>query len=530
MAKLVSDSKSAVNEYVLSGHTWIGRHEKNTISIDDKQVSSEHCLVYHDAARGYVLKDLKSRNGTFLNDRPIENEQALHDGDRVQVGETVWVFRDSAALPRDMVQLDGQTSQSHIHTEIAPLQQKQFVPEKKIHSEAVLRADYEKLRLTYELQRDMGVNENLDVILNRILERTFEFLHYDHGVVLLSEPDGELRPRAFKSRKIGEKVVISTTVVDHVRSEKKGIISTDATVDERFKLSQSLIMRGIRSTIAAPIFNSEQLLGILIIDSTASANAFTEKDLHLITSIANQTAQILSNSLLHEELRLSFDSSVRTLAAMVDARHPFTAGHSERVTVYSTMIGEEMGLSEDRLQVLYFAALLHDIGKIGIRDKVLLKNGRFNSEEESEMRTHPAKTRSILEKFHFSRSLSDVPTVASWHHEKIDGSGYPDGLKGDKIPLHSRILAVADVFDAISSRRDYPKYTSDTVYTSEPMPLPKAIGIIRGDAGKHFDPVVVDAFIRVLPHALLRFRGTHFDADYIDGTIKELAPSLLQSE
>jgi HD-GYP domain-containing protein (c-di-GMP phosphodiesterase class II) len=527
MAKLIPDPELLMSEHPLGNHTWIGRHQKNTLHLEDPQISSEHCLIYFDASRGYVIKDLKSRNGTFLNERQVENEMTLHDGDHIRAGDSRWLFRDSNTIPSEMVEVDDVTSQSHIHTEISPPPQKQFAPASKIHSEAVLKADYEKLRLTYELQRDIGLNENLDLILNRILDRTFEFLHYDHGVVLLSGSDGELRPRAWKSRHEGEKVVISSTVLEHVRKERKGIISTDAKIDERFKLSQSLIMRGIRSTIAAPIFNGERLLGVLIIDSTASPNAFTEKDLHLLTSIANQTSQILSNSLLHEELRLSFESSIKTLAAMVDARHPFTAGHSERVTVYSRLIASEMGLDEKMIQVLYFAALLHDIGKIGIPDIVLLKNGRFDENEEAEMKTHPAKTRSILEKFHFSHLLGDVPSIASWHHEKMDGTGYPDGLKGDSIPLLSRILAVADIFDALSSRRDYPKYAINEIFSPEAMPLPKAIDIIRKDAGSHLDAEVVNAFIRVLPHALLRFRGVHFEPEYIDETIREMAPGLL---
>jgi HD-GYP domain-containing protein (c-di-GMP phosphodiesterase class II) len=527
MATLISESEKSPVEYTLGEHTWIGRQKTNTVQIDDKLVSSEHCLIYLDSARGYVLKDLKSRNGTFVNEKRVDNEEVLLSGHRIRIGDTVWIFRDAALSPGSMVEVDDLTSQSHIHTTISPPQQKQFLPEKKIRSDAALRADYEKLRVTYELQRDISLHENIDVILERILDRTFEFLHYDHAVVLLADSGGQLRSRAYKSRKSGEKFVISSTVVEHVRREKKGIISSDAKVDERFKMSQSLILRGIRSTMAAPILSSEQLLGILIIDSTASANAFTEKDLHLITSIANQTAQMLSNSLLHEELRLSFERSIRTLAAMVDARHPFTAGHSERVTVYATLIADAMKCGEEQMQVLYFAALLHDIGKIGIPDTVLLKNGRFTPEEQAAMKMHPAKTRSILEKFHFPRLLDQVPSVAASHHEKMDGTGYPDGLACERIPQLSRILAVADVFDALSSKRDYPKYAESEIYSNDAMPLEKVIDIIRKESGCAFDSQVVEAFMKILPQALLRFRGTHFGTEYVDEIIREIAPELL---
>jgi HD-GYP domain-containing protein (c-di-GMP phosphodiesterase class II) len=186
-----------------------------------------------------------------------------------------------------------------------------------------------------------------------------------------------------------------------------------------------------------------------------------------------------------------------------------------------------MDISPEEKETLHFAAMLHDIGKIGIPDSVLLKNGPFSSKEAEEMNTHPIKTKTILDKFHFPSSLKQVPFIASSHHEKVDGNGYPNKLKGEEFPLLSKILAVADVFDALSSRRDYPKYTAQETLDREPIPLKKAIEIIKSQAGTHFDSKVVDAFIRSLPLALIRFRGSHFPPEYVDDTIRDLAPNLL---
>jgi putative nucleotidyltransferase with HDIG domain len=239
--------------------------------------------------------------------------------------------------------------------------------------------------------------------------------------------------------------------------------------------------------------------------------------------LASQVGIALENSLLLDEIKLSFNNSISTLSAVVDARHPLTAGHSMRVTEYSMLIAAEMHLGGGDTEILRLAALLHDIGKIGISDAVLLKNGAFTSEEREEMNTHPLKTRTILEKFHFPRNLRSVPDIACHHHEKIDGSGYPEGLIGNQMLLGSKIIAVADVFDALTSRREYPKYAGQTMMDMEPMPLADVISLLQQEAGSHFEPAVVNAFLCCLSKALLLYRGEHFAPEYVDETIYRLA-------
>ncbi len=283
-----------------------------------------------------------------------------------------------------------------------------------------------------------------------------------------------------------------------------------------------------RSVLCIPIKNRDgERIGVLQVINKKDCESFNEDDEIFMAGLASQVGIALENAFLHEELRLSFDSSILALSATVDARHPLTAGHSRRVTEYSLLIAKEMGLDFQGIEVLRYAALLHDIGKIGIKDNVLLKNGPFNDEERAEMNKHPVKTRSILDKFRFPRALKDVPEIACHHHEKMNGEGYPDGLKKNELPIGSRIIAVADVFDALTSKRDYPKYNAGEVFKNDPMPISKVISILKNDSDTHFDPNVVNAFLRCLPQALLLFRGTHFPPDYIDDTIRSLAPELL---
>ena len=191
------------------------------------------------------------------------------------------------------------------------------------------------------------------------------------------------------------------------------------------------------------------------------------------------------------QLGQAFESFVRALSTAVDAKHPLTAGHSHRVTEYSIHLGQKIGLPDTDLEALKYTALLHDIGKIGVPDAVLTKKGRFSDDERKVMNEHPVWTYRIINGIALPASFKDVPNIASSHHEKLNGKGYPYGLKGDKIPLFSRILAVSDVFDALTSLRDYPKYDGSTTMSFDPMPLEKAFSILEKDSGSHFDPDVV---------------------------------------
>ncbi|HOI73965.1 MAG TPA: HD domain-containing phosphohydrolase [Syntrophales bacterium] len=277
-----------------------------------------------------------------------------------------------------------------------------------------------------------------------------------------------------------------------------------------------------RSVLCVPIKGRlGERIGVLqVINKLDRKQYFDLEDEVFMSALSSQVGIALENSLLVEEVRLSFTSFVVTMSAIVDARHPYTAGHSERVTEYSLLIASDMKrLSIDR-EALRYAALLHDIGKIGVRDAVLLKNGPYTQEEREEMNKHPVMTRSILEKLRFPRALSRVPVIACYHHEKMNGQGYPDGLKGEQIPLESRIIAVADVFDALTSKRDYPKYDEDSLLTSDPLPLEKVVSILKDGAGVQFDPVVVESFLRCLPRALLMYRGAHFDPGYVDSFLQ----------
>ncbi len=221
---------------------------------------------------------------------------------------------------------------------------------------------------------------------------------------------------------------------------------------------------------------------------------FIRADEDLLMAIASQASVSLENAQRAKDQKAAFVSFIKTLSSAIDKRDPITAGHSERVAHYSGIIGEELKLPKDEAEALDVAALLHDIGKIGVREAVLTKEGRLTLEEYRHIQEHAEFTYDILKNIHFERHLRNVPEIAASHHERMDGTGYFRGLEGENIPFLGRVLALSDVFDAITSRRHY----------RDRMPFDRVLKILRRDEGSHFDPTVVDAFFNIPLHKLAR--------------------------
>ena len=243
---------------------------------------------------------------------------------------------------------------------------------------------------------------------------------------------------------------------------------------------------GTKSFICVPIISSNDTLGVLAVDNLITKRPLLQSDLDLLMNIAPEIGMAIQNARSIIEKERQFDSILQALASSIDARDPLTAGHSERVTRFAVGIAREMKLPYETVEMIRVAALLHDYGKIGIADSILKKPGKLTDSEYAEIKTHATKTKQILDKIEFQGIYKEVPKIALSHHEKFNGTGYPAGLSREAIPLGARILAVADVFEAVTAKRHY----------RNPMPLPEAFELLQRDKGKHFDPVVLEAFLR----------------------------------
>ena len=205
-------------------------------------------------------------------------------------------------------------------------------------------------------------------------------------------------------------------------------------------------------------------------------------------NLVSEFSQVVSGTFLtaqkNEETQNAFDSLVDTISRVLDTRDYITSGHSRRVTLYALELARQMNLDAREIELLRYAGLLHDIGKIGIPELILLKNKRPSDDEFEMLKRHAALTRNILKKIYFPDRLNEVVEIAATHHERINGTGYPQGLSGEQIPRGGKILAVCDVFDALTSRRPY----------EDRMPIMEVINILDKEVNESFEPFMIYHF------------------------------------
>jgi HD-GYP domain-containing protein (c-di-GMP phosphodiesterase class II) len=246
--------------------------------------------------------------------------------------------------------------------------------------------------------------------------------------------------------------------------------------------SESIVASGIRTALCAPLASAQGTFGIIQLDIRGNKRGnFSKKDVDRIAVFASHMGLILENYRLYLDQRRAFESTISALVHSLSLKDPATAEHSMRVRNVSVYLGLQQGLSDRELESLRVAALLHDMGKQGVSDDVLLKPGRLSDTEREEMSQHSEMTQNILDKIAYPPHLKDVPTLAAYHHEKMNGSG-PFKLVGKDIPIQSRIIAIADVFDALVSARVYKK----------PMSPEQALAILDKGKNIEFDPLLVD--------------------------------------
>ncbi|MFZ0931617.1 MAG: adenylate/guanylate cyclase domain-containing protein [Syntrophobacteraceae bacterium] len=293
MAKLIIKESNGIREVTLEKLNSVGRSPDNRVQLSDPLVSKQHCLIFADQNDNYSIKDLGSRNGTFVNKKRIQGDVSLQNGDEISLGTTSCMFQ--LGMASSLVALDDERCQIIVFDQIylKSLQRSRFLPEKEISDEKALRTDYEKLRIAHELQHDIGLELNLTRIFNRILARTFEVLVCDQAVILMADAKGDMTVKAFKTRTPKDGVVVSSTLIRRVQENKVGIISADALSDERFQDAVSIVSQKVRSSMAVPILYEEELLGIMIIESFAAIMQYTRKDLLLFNNIALQTANLI---------------------------------------------------------------------------------------------------------------------------------------------------------------------------------------------------------------------------------------------
>ena len=338
-----------------------------------------------------------------------------------------------------------------------------------------------------ELAFALGSNRELDALLDGALQQVVAVTGADSGsILLLAGNDDVLEIAAAVG--IPDDIIESTRIpvgegiAGWVAECKEPLILVDGS-DSRF--AGELLREDIGSAICAPVMSKDEVIGVLNVNRKGGSELFTTENKHVVTSFAGQLGIAIENARLYTDLEGTFLGTISALAAAVDAKDPYTYGHSNEVTIHAVSIAEALGLEPDEIQMIRIAATLHDIGKIGIDGAILLKPGRLTEEEREIINRHPAIGADILAPLDFLREA--VPLVL-FHHERYGGGGYPSGISGEAIPFGARIISVADSFNAMISDRPY----------REGLSLEAARKELRDNAGSQFDPAVVDAFLAIL--------------------------------
>jgi HD-GYP domain-containing protein (c-di-GMP phosphodiesterase class II) len=379
-----------------------------------------------------------------------------------------------------------------------------------------INVNYNNALLINEIGLAISKYMDIDDILTSFIKILEKRLDYDRGMIVLANEDRtKLIFRAGFGYTDEELKILENTSFHLGRPESKGVFVVSFYKQKAFlindidEIKEELSPRslefakkmGAKAFICCPIVYEEEPLGILAVDNIKTKRPLVQSDINLLMGVAPQIAISIHNAMLTEIKERQFRSILQVLAASIDARDPLTAGHSEKVTEYAVGICEELGMPKDYCEMIRVASLLHDYGKIGITDDILKKNTTLSIEEHEEIKTHVEKTKKILQQINFEGIYQEVPHIVECHHEKIDGSGYPQGLKGEEIPLGAKIIAVADFFEAITSKRHY----------REPMPLDTAFELLMDKSDIHFDMKIVEAFMRYYKKTeKKKFLTTHY--------------------
>ncbi|MCG8634507.1 MAG: response regulator [Desulfobacterales bacterium] len=347
----------------------------------------------------------------------------------------------------------------------------------------------EEVNTLNRVMEDFAATDSSYGIFNKVVDLGVEELKADKVFFhIYSEQDASLVLVAKSSSEFQNDEILSKYDQDITDQAKAYIIDSLETDKNPCLVADSknnaALGDPIRSLMVVPLKIRDKIFGVASAFIFQEDRFFSEKDIYYMNFITQKAASAIENIALYENIYENLFSTLYAFVTALEVRDLYTQRHSTRVAKYAHMIAAEMGCSEEELDVINFAGSLHDIGKIGIRDDILLKPGRLTDEEYEKIKEHPVIGADIISKLGlWDREME----IIRHHHERYDGKGYPDGLKGEQIPKLARIMAVADCYDAMASDRAYRKK----------MDKNDALETIKRNSGTQFDPKAVDAFMRI---------------------------------
>jgi HD-GYP domain-containing protein (c-di-GMP phosphodiesterase class II) len=368
-----------------------------------------------------------------------------------------------------------------------------MVYEKNKATGPVTRTDRDALALVYQVSRSIGINgSRLSQMLDQVIRLTQDTLRANAASVLLFDDHGRDLYFAATTGPVDEalkKVRVSPRagIAGKVLSSGQPMIVNDVSRNAHFDSNiDATTGYETKSLVCAPLVVNGRTLGVIEVLNKSDGSRFNQHDLNAVATVATEAAMAIENTKLHATVLEAYKATIRTLAAAIDAKDPYTRGHSTRVMEYAIATGVAMAFSQADMETLEYAGILHDVGKIAIDSSILTKPDQLDDDEWHKVKEHPRIGANILQEVPFLREAAELVLC---HHERYDGTGYPQGLKGSEIPLGARVLAVADTFDSMTTDRSYHRASS----------VQDALGELVNCSGTQFCPTAVEAFISSFP-------------------------------
>ena len=446
----------------------VGRGRQADVVVDDPSLSRLHARVAVDQDGQISVDDLGSTNGIFVNGAE-QLSAYLMLGDTIRFGRVEYIVTSADDTRPTTTSGSGPVPSQTVMRRVAMT--------------AAPKVDRIALEALLATSREMMAFEDLPALLERVLDRLSTIVKPDRAAIMLVDPQtGAMIPRAVRPAGAYSSVseFASSTVVHQALTARDVFIVHDIRMDPRLQQAASVLLAGVRSVICVPLLGRSGPIGALYADKLG-VEQFAPELAEYAAAFAGHAAAALETAQLYDDRERHFRATLEAFARAIDARDPYTAGHSERVTAYTLVLARKSGQYASEFETIRRAGMLHDIGKVGVPDAVLRKPSHLDAQERMQIEAHVTIGYHMLESLPFLGA--SLPTVRG-HHERWDGRGYPDKLAGTDIHPHARLMAVADSYDAMTSARPY----------RAALPAEEATRRLRADSGTQFDPAAIELF------------------------------------
>lgn len=467
----------------------IGRHPENNVVLSDNKVSNFHLRI-KKRGKLFIVEDLDSKNGCFINGDKILSK-VLRSGDKILIGNTELLYISFGEVNFSESFMNFNVAKDDtLGIQSIDLQSESVPPQAtyqilRLHETANARSqNMQEIKLLFDFQSDIMVGATIhECALNTIKKLPSLVANISRAVfVIISPANHNLAPVAL-SQFNGQSgnFSIHKSFLSQAIANRKCVFVHDLQDKELNK-----------QIVVLPILHQTEIIGIIHFESDQIDKPILEPELVLCHQLCELVAAHFHSLVLKSEIDGLMLGMVESMVATIEAKDTYTVGHSERVCRYSMAIADGLKLDRDTKKLLMISSLCHDVGKIGIPDNILKKASFLSSDEYEEMKLHPVIGANIISYIpNAQRFISGV----KYHHEKWDGTGYPEGLAGEDIPFFGRIVSVADTFDAMISGRSYSGFIDES----------DAIDKIHNESDL-FDPNILQALIRAWESGLLTQR------------------------